>query len=76
MHPFAPEPAWLVPEPYDDIVLGPLKSGKEAEIFVVERVGGGRSCLLAHKRYRPRLAGKGELEALGFQRSASSWSCE
>jgi RIO kinase 1 len=66
------EPAWLVPEPYDDVVLGPLKTGKEAEIFVVERTGADRSCLLAHKRYRPRsVTTKGELEFLGFQRSAS-----
>ena len=68
----AAAPAWLVPEPYDDVVLGPLKTGKEAEIFVVERIGADRSCLLAHKRYRPRnVRHKGELEALGFQRSAS-----
>ena len=66
------EPAWLVPEPYDDVVLGPLKTGKEAEIFVVERTGADRSCLLAHKRYRPRsVTAKGELELLGFQRSAA-----
>jgi RIO kinase 1 len=66
------EPPWLVPEPYDDVVLGPLKTGKEAEIFVVERIGADRSCLLAHKRYRPRtVTTKGELEALGFQRSAA-----
>jgi RIO kinase 1 len=69
------EPAWLVaePEPYDEYDLGPLKTGKEAEIFLVERVASdGRSCLLAHKRYRPRsVSNKGELEALGFQRVAS-----
>jgi RIO kinase 1 len=65
-------PAWLVPEPYEDVVLGPLKTGKEAEIFVVERIGVDRSCLLAHKRYRPRsVRHKGELEALGFQRAAT-----
>lgn len=65
-------PPWLVPEPYEDVVLGPLKTGKEAEIFVVERVGADTSCLLAHKRYRPRaVRSKGELEALGFQRSAA-----
>jgi RIO kinase 1 len=67
-------PDWLISEPdaYQEYDLGPLKGGKEAEIFVIERVLGGRSCLLAHKRYRPRqVATKGELEALGFQRSAS-----
>jgi RIO kinase 1 len=72
VHPTSSEPAWLVPEPFEDVVLGPLKSGKEAEIFVVERTGDDRSCLLAHKRYRPRFVrSKGELEALGFQHVAS-----
>lgn len=67
-------PDWLIGEPdaYQEYELGPLKGGKEAEIFVLERVLGDRSCLLAHKRYRPRLvATKGELQALGFQRSAA-----
>src|SRR5215467_2937286 len=67
--------AWLIadPEPYDEYDLGPLKTGKEAEVFLVERVTpDGRTCLLAHKRYRPRaVAYKGELQALGFQRAAS-----
>ena len=66
---------WLIaePEPYDEYDLGPLKTGKEAEVFLVERVAAdGRSCLLAHKRYRPRtVAHKGELQALGFQRAAN-----
>ena len=66
---------WLIaePEPYDEYDLGPLKTGKEAEVFLVERVAAdGRSCLLAHKRYRPRtVAYKGELQALGFQRAAN-----
>ncbi|HJP72189.1 MAG TPA: RIO1 family regulatory kinase/ATPase [Candidatus Limnocylindria bacterium] len=62
-----PAPAWLVNEPYDDRPLGTLKTGKEAEVFVVERCyAGGSSVLLAHKRYRPRLPGKGELRELGF----------
>jgi RIO kinase 1 len=67
-------PDWLIgePDPYQEYDLGPLKGGKEAEIFVTERVLGDRSCLLAHKRYRPRrVATKGELQTLGFQRSAS-----
>jgi RIO kinase 1 len=67
-------PTWLIadPEAYDDYDLGPLKTGKEAEVFLVERVApDGRSCLLAHKRYRPRtVTHKGELQALGFQRAA------
>ena len=67
--------AWLIaePEPFEDYDLGPLKTGKEAEVFLVERVAAdGRSCLLAHKRYRPRaVTFKGELQALGFQRAAN-----
>src|SRR5262245_38237574 len=67
--------SWLIadPEPYAEYDLGSLKTGKEAEVFLVERVAAdGRSCLLAHKRYRPRLVThKGELQELGFQRVAS-----
>ena len=70
-------PTWLVtePEPYEEFDLGPLKTGKEAEVFLVERVATHdptRSCLLAHKRYRPRrVTQKGELAALGFQRASN-----
>jgi RIO kinase 1 len=68
-------PPWLIadPEPFAEYDLGPLKTGKEAEVFLVERVApDGRSCLLAHKRYRPRrVAYKGELQTLGFQRAAN-----
>ena len=67
-----PTPPWLITDDvdYDERHLGNLKSGKEAEIFIIERSFGSRSCLLAHKRYRPRtVSGKGELEALGFQRA-------
>jgi RIO kinase 1 len=66
-----PIPAWLITEDveYVERDLGNLKSGKEAEIFVIERTYQGRSILLAHKRYRPRtVTHKGELAALGFQR--------
>jgi len=65
-------PQWFIPDDVDYVEhdLGRLKSGKEAEVFVVERAFGDRSCLLAHKRYRPRtVTHKGELEELGFQRS-------
>ena len=66
---------WLItgPEPYDEYQLGSLKTGKEAEVFLVERVArDGRSCLLAHKRYRPKRATrKGELQELGFQRAST-----
>jgi len=67
-----PLPEWLIPDEVDYVEsdLGNLKSGKEAEVFVIERSYEGRSCLLAHKRYRPRtVKQKGELEALGFTQS-------
>jgi RIO kinase 1 len=67
---------WLIAEPeaYDEYDLGPLKTGKEAEVFLIERVAtDGRSCLLAHKRYRPRdVRHKGELQELGLQRARTS----
>lgn len=68
-----PAPDWLVPEPYADIEVGTLRSGKEAQIDVIERTGAdGRSCLLARKRYLPRtVSTKGELEALGVQRGSA-----
>ena len=63
--------AWPDGEAYNDIPRGTLKSGKEAEIFLVERRfarSGPR--LLAHKRYRPRHPGKDELrDELGFSNS-------
>ena len=65
-------PSWVVLDDFVDVDLGNLKTGKEAEIRVVERVridGGGRH-LLACKRYRPRtISHKGELQALGFERA-------
>jgi RIO kinase 1 len=69
-----PVPQWFIADDVDYVEsdLGRLKSGKEAEVFVVERVFEERSCLLAHKRYRPRtVTHKGELEELGFQRGNS-----
>lgn len=66
---------WLIAEPevYEEYDLGPLKTGKEADVSLVERVSAdGRSCLLAHKRYRPRsVTHKGQLDELGFERAAS-----
>ena len=50
-----PYPAWLVTElAAVDTELGILKTGKEADVFLVRRgvPGTGRSCLLAAKRYR------------------------
>ncbi len=64
-----PIPAWVLVDDFVDVDLGTLKTGKEAEIRVVERTaldGTGRH-LLADKRYRPKtVSHKGELEALGF----------
>jgi RIO kinase 1 len=65
-------PAWLTEGDTVDEVLGLLKTGKEAEVFAVERrsLDGRRSAMLAHKRYRPpRVDHKGQLEALGFSRA-------
>ena len=59
-------PDWLIPHSYEDHQLGVLKSGKEAEVFLVERRSATASCLLAHKRYRPRHPSPGELRELGF----------
>ena len=50
-----PRPGWLVTElAAVDAELGVLKTGKEADVFLVRRgvPGTGRSCLLAAKRYR------------------------
>ncbi len=64
-------PAWLTDGSTTDEVLGLLKTGKEAEVFIVERrtLDGEHAALLAHKRYRPTKVGKGEIEGLGFTRS-------
>jgi RIO kinase 1 len=65
-------PRWLLDEPYEETSLGTLKSGKEAEVFLLERrYAGGSSVLLAHKRYRPRRPSKGELRERGFQHSTT-----
>ncbi len=49
-----PHPGWLVTElAAVDTELGILKTGKEADVFLLRRgVPEGRSCLLAAKRYR------------------------
>jgi len=50
-----PSPGWLVTDlAAVDTELGILKTGKEADVFLLRRgvPGGGRSCLLAAKRYR------------------------
>ena len=65
-------PDWLVQPPYDDVDHGVVKSGKEAQVNLVERVGvDGRSCLIARKRYLPRtVTSKGQLQAMGVQRAS------
>ena len=50
-----PRPEWLVTDlSAVDRDLGIVKTGKEADVFLLERAlpGGDRSCLLAAKRYR------------------------
>jgi RIO kinase 1 len=50
-----PYPSWLITGPAAaDSELGILKTGKEADVFLVERAlpGGERACLMAAKRYR------------------------
>lgn len=66
-------PDWLVEQPYDDVDHGVVKSGKEAQVNLVERIGAdGRSCLIARKRYLPRnVTHKGQLQAMGVQRSSA-----
>lgn len=67
------QPSWLVAEPYTDVDHGVVKSGKEAQVNLVERTGDdGRSCLIARKLYLPRhVTEKGQLEAMGVQRSSA-----
>src|SRR5258708_7873666 len=51
----APYPDWLITElAAVDTELGLVKTGKEADVFLVSRgvPGTGRECLLAAKRYR------------------------
>ena len=65
-------PDWLVAGPHEDVDHGVVKSGKEAQVNLVERIGvDGRSCLIARKRYLPRtVTYKGQLEAMGVQRAS------
>jgi RIO kinase 1 len=70
--PRGPSLAWPEGEAYTDHPHGTLKSGKEAEIFLVERRfarSGPR--LLAHKRYRIRNPAKDELRDEGFSNATS-----
>jgi RIO kinase 1 len=63
-----PVPPWLITHSFTERDAGVLKSGKEAEVFLVERVAAHGTCLLAHKRYRPRYPKIGELRELGFSK--------
>jgi RIO kinase 1 len=68
-HPDPPD--WLVPEPYTDTDLGVLRTGKEAQVSLVERTGTSARCLLARKLYLPRtVSQKGAPEAMGVQRAS------
>jgi RIO kinase 1 len=67
--PLRPALVWPHDEPYEDHPRGTLKSGKEAEIFLVERRFTSGPRLLAHKRYRPRYPVKGQLREEGFSNS-------
>ncbi|MCP5026622.1 MAG: serine/threonine protein kinase [Actinomycetia bacterium] len=66
-------PDWLVSEPYNDVDLGVLKTGKEAQINLIERTGSNSEfCLVARKHYLPREVNqKGTLEAMGVQRAST-----
>lgn len=68
-----PTPTWLVTAFHDEDDLGVVKTGKEAQINLIHRHGhDGRSCVFVRKRYLPReVKHKGELEALGVQRSSA-----
>lgn len=46
---------WLADAPYEYRDLGVLKAGKESEVYLVSRTGPTRTCLLAEKRFKPRL---------------------
>lgn len=66
------EPDWLIVDDFVDTEIGTLKTGKEAEIRLIERTSADRRHLLAEKRYRPKtVTHKGELEALGFAKAAT-----
>lgn len=48
-----PQPDWLVTEDAAiDTELGVLKTGKEADVFLLERATGDRAVVMAAKRYR------------------------
>lgn len=66
-------PTGLVVEPIAEEDLGTLKSGKEAQVNLIEWSGlDGNRSLVARKRYLPRtVTDKGQLEALGVSRAST-----
>jgi len=70
-----PTPTWLIEEPYSDADFGVIRSGKEAQVNLVERSSVSdptSTCLLVRKRYLPReVKAKGQLEQMGVQRASS-----
>ena len=68
-----PAPSWLITEFRHEDDLGVIKTGKEAQVNLIERHGhDGRTMLFARKRYLPReVKQKGQLEAMGVQRAST-----
>lgn len=69
-----PAPEWLVTRNAVDRELGVVKTGKEAEAFLVERRAWGEdeSCLLVRKRYRPEyLQPRRSMEGMDLGRLSS-----
>jgi len=67
-------PAWLMDEPCTDVDLGVIKSGKEAQVSLIERTyeSAATPHTFARKRYLPReVKYKGQLEEMGVQRVSS-----
>ena len=66
-------PPWLIAEPWTDVDFGVIKSGKEAQVNLIQRTNDhGECCLLARKRYLPReVKTKGQLDAMGVQRAST-----
>lgn len=66
-------PSWVITDGVSDVDLGVVKTGKEAQVNLIERHGhDGRTCVFARKRYLPReVKSKGELQAMGVQRSSA-----
>lgn len=74
-----PTPSWVIDSPCTDVDLGVIKSGKEAQVSLIERTFDpspsqphGSQIMLARKRYLPReVKYKGQLADMGVQRVSS-----